>query len=203
MTLAEATGLVEDLSVGLTASCNASCTATSPSAWAGSRLLTLGQSTSGSVTFLATPGAGLVSNITTSYVLNVTQPGTIPINENAPWSNPRQVRCDTTFASNTSTGCVIPTIRPVLTLPLSVYGAAAATYGWAENNLIDHWGADDNPLQRLADPNLQMANRTQTCGSGASRPFVTLPATVPTDSCDEYPFAATYQGRAVASSGIA
>ncbi len=194
VTLAEATGLVEDLSVGLTASCTASCTATVPNPWAGNRLLTVGTSASGNVTFLATPSAGLVSNITTSYVLNVTQPGAIPINENAPWSNPRQVRCDTTFADNTSTGCVIPSIRPELDLSLATYGAAAATYGWAENNLIDHWGADDNPLQRLASETAQTANRTSTCGSGASRPFVYLDATVPDDSCDEYPFAATYQG---------
>jgi hypothetical protein len=194
VTLAEVTGLVEDLSVGFTASCNASCAATSPAAWAGSRLLTVGQSASGSVTFLATPGAGLDSSITTSYVLNVIQPGAIPLNENAAWSNPRPIRCDTTFADNTSTGCVIPSIRPVLVLPLSVYGAAAATYGWAENNLIDHWGADDNPLQRLADVNTQNAKRKNTCGSGASRPFVVLDDIVPDDSCDEYPFAATLQG---------
>ncbi|MFF7705691.1 hypothetical protein [Streptomyces lydicus] len=161
VTLAEATGLVEELSVAFTASCDASCTATVPNAWAGSRLLSVGQSASGSVTFLATPGAGLVSNITPSYDLNVTQPGAVPIVEDATWSNPRQVRCDTTFANNTSTGCVIPSIRAQLTLPLSTYGAAAATYGWAENNLIDHWGADDNPLQRLADPTRRRTARTR------------------------------------------
>ncbi|GHA73942.1 hypothetical protein GCM10010345_90800 [Streptomyces canarius] len=194
VTLAEATGLVKELSVGLTASCNGSCTATVPTAWAGSRLLTLGQSASGSVTYLATPGAGLQSNITTSYDLNVTQPGAVPIVKDVTWSNPRQVRCDTTFANNTSTGCIIPSIRAQLILPLSTYGAAAATYAWAENNLIDHWGADDSPLQRLANENTQTANRTNTCGTGASRSFTPLPATVPDDSCDEYPFAGSYQG---------
>ncbi len=194
VTLSQVSGLVEDLNVGFTASCDASCTATSPSPWVGSQLLTEGQSASGSVTFQATPGAGLESSITTSYNLQVTQPGTTPLDEDVPWSNPRQVRCDTTFADNTSTGCVIPDIRPQFTLSLSEYGAAAAAYGFAEQDWIDHWGADDSPLQRLADPDAQTANRTNTCGSGATRTFVYLDDIVPNDSCDEYPFAATYQG---------
>ncbi|MEU9281456.1 hypothetical protein AB0D87_42120 [Streptomyces sp. NPDC048342] len=196
VTLSEATGSVlgTGLGVTLTASCTAACTATVPNPWAGSRLLKVGQSATGNVTFLSTPGAGLVSDITTKYDLRVDQPGTSPINIDATWSNPRQVRCDTTFASNTSTGCVISSVRAGLILPLSSYGAAAATYGWAEANLIDHWGSTANPIQRLASDTTQTANRTNTCGAGATRPFVTLPANVPDDSCDEYPFAASYQG---------
>lgn len=124
----------------------------------------------------------------------MTQPGTTPIDTGGTWSNPRQVRCDTTFANNTSTGCIIPSICAQFILPLSAYGAAAATYGFAENNFIDHWGADDSPRQRLADENAQTANRTNACGSGASRQFVTLPAIVSNDSCDEYPIAGSYQG---------
>jgi hypothetical protein len=137
---------------------------------------------------------GTVSNITTSYDLNVTQPGAVPTIPDVRWSNPREVRCDTTFADNTSTGCVIPSIRAGLTLPLSTYGAAAATYAFAENNFIDEWGSAANPLKRLADPDSQEANRKSTCGTGAARPFVYLDDIVPDDSCDEYPFAATYQG---------
>lgn len=196
VTLSEATGtaLGTGLGVTLTASCTAACTATVPNPWAGSRLLKVGQSATGNVTFLSTPGAGLVSDITTKYNLRVDQPGTTPININATWSNPRQVRCDTTFASNTSTGCVISSVRAQLILPLSSYGAAAATYGWAEATLIDHWGSTANPIQRLANETTQTANRTNTCGAGATRPFVTLPANVPDDSCDEYPFAASIQG---------
>ncbi|WP_405987931.1 hypothetical protein [Streptomyces sp. NBC_00986] len=193
-TLSEATGTVKELGLTLTASCTAACTATVPNPWAGSRLVTLGQSATGNVTFLSTPGAGLVSNITTKYDLQVDQPGTTPINIHATWSNPRQVRCDTTFADNTSTGCVISDVRAKVVLDQATYGAAAATYGWAENYLIDHWGSTANPLQRLADLTAQESNRTNTCKTGATRPFVTLPDIVPDDSCDEYPFAATHQG---------
>jgi hypothetical protein len=149
----------------------ASCTATSPSPWVGNQLLAEGQSASGTVTFQTTPGAGEVSSITTSYDLNVTQPGATPINQDVTWSNPRQIRCDTTFASNTRTGCVISDLRPHFTLSLSEYGAAAAAYGLAEQDWSDHWGADDSPLQRLADPDAQVTNRTNTCGANATRQF--------------------------------
>jgi len=196
VTLTTVSGLVEDLEVGLTASCNAACTATTPNAWAGTELLTEGESASGNVTFQGAPAAGTVSNITTSYDLTVLQPGTIPINENTTWSNPQQVRCDATFpfGVNTSTGCVIAAVRAQLTLSLATYGAAAALYGFAEQDWIDQWGSASNPLQRQPDPAVQQINRTNTCGTGAARPWVDDDVTVPTDSCDEYPFAATYQG---------
>lgn len=54
------------------------------------------------------------------------------------WRNSRQVRCDTTFSNNTSTGCVISDVRPQLVMSESQYGAAAATYNWGEQILIDH-----------------------------------------------------------------
>lgn len=196
VTLTSVSGLVDELDVGLTASCDASCTAISPTPWAGTTPLTLGQSASGTVTFQSVPGAGNVSNITTSYTLTGLQPGTIPIIPSVSWSNPRPVRCDTTFpfAQNTSTGCVIPAVQPQLVLSLATYGAAAALYGFAEQLWIDEWGTSGNPLQREANPAIQDAHRTSTCGTGASRPFVTNPSVVPDDSCDEYPFAATTQG---------
>ncbi|MFD8726327.1 hypothetical protein ACFV2H_52695 [Streptomyces sp. NPDC059629] len=193
VTLTKVTGAVTALNVGFTANCTASCTAVAPHPWAGSPLLTVGQSVSGTVTYAANPGAGVESKITTSYDMNITQPGATPLNAHSKWSNPRQVRCDTTFASNTSTGCVISDVRAQLILPLSSYGAAAATYGWAEQNLIDHWGSSGNPLQRLADVAAQAANRRNTCEGGATIPFVVSSA-VTDDSCDEYPFAGTLQG---------
>jgi hypothetical protein len=182
--------------VGFTAGCNASCTATTPSPWAGSELLVKGESASGTVTFQGTPAAGTATSITTNYDLNILQPGTTPINPDVTWTNPQQVRCDATFpyGVNTSTGCVISSVRAQLTLSLATYGAAAALYGFAENDWIDEWGSSGNPLQRQPDPAVQNINRTSTCGTGAARPWVDDDVTVPDDSCDEYPFAATYQG---------
>ena len=106
------------------------------------------------------------------------------------------VRCDALFpyATQTSTGCVIPAVRPQITLSLTTYGAAAALYGFAEQYWIDAWGTNGSPLQRQPNPTIQAANRLNTCGAGATRPFVIDDDIVPTDSCDEYPFAATYQG---------
>lgn len=196
VTLTSVSGEVEDLEVGLTASCNSTCAPTTPSPWSGTELLAEGESASGAVTFQATPGAGNVSYVTTSYNLTVLQPGTTPINASSTWTNPQAVRCDTLFpyATQTSTGCVIAAVRPQITLSLATYGAAAALYGFAEQDWIDEWGTNGSPLQRQPNPAIQTANRTNTCGTGASRPFVINDSVVPDDSCDEYPFAATYQG---------
>ncbi|MDT0468813.1 hypothetical protein [Streptomyces gibsoniae] len=136
VTLTKVDGAVTALNVGFTASCTGSCTATAPHPWAGSPLLTEGQSVSGTVTYEANPGAGKDSKTTTRYDMSITQPGATPLNAHSTWSNSRQVRCDTTFANNTSTGCVISDVRAQLILPLSTYGAAAATYGWAEQNRL-------------------------------------------------------------------
>lgn len=188
------TGEVTYLNVGITASCDASCTAIVPNPWPGSSLLGDGQSANGSVTFESTPGPGNISNITTSYDINVTQPGATPISTDATWWNPEYVRCDMTFASDTSTGCAIPAVRPEFTLSLAQYGAAAALYGIAEQVWNDEWGSSANPLHREASDSVQESNREYTCGDKASRAFVYDYNTVPNDSCDEYPFAASSEG---------
>ncbi|MBE1488213.1 hypothetical protein [Plantactinospora soyae] len=48
-------------------------------------------------------------------------------------------------------------------------------------------------MRRLADESLQRTNRNIICDST----FVPRPAEVPEDSCDEFPFAATYESGAM------
>lgn len=48
-------------------------------------------------------------------------------------------------------------------------------------------------LTRLIDPDLQQANRNRACGKSVTRPDGL--------SCDEYPFASTYQGAAMTPGG--
>ncbi len=193
MTVASATGKVNSLSFSWLSNCTPSCTPTKPSPWLGSVNLKVGQTAAGTSNYTANPGAGKHVGVTTSFAIQVVVPGVAGIHLLAK-DNPRKVRCDTTFSNNTSTGCVISDVQPQLVLPLSEYGAAAATYAWAQQKLIDQWGTAGNPLKRLGDEAIATANRTRTCGSGASRPFIPQPSEVTDDSCDEYPFAGTHEG---------
>lgn len=91
-------------------------------------------------------------------------------------------------------GCIFPDFQPTFTLSLSdprVYYSARHILR-AQKRLADHWGANYSDLQ----------------GESLSRWVYTGPGTNPnrrvacrgfvkrskTDSCDEYPFASTYQG---------
>lgn len=193
MTVALTTDKVKSLSFSWLSNCTPSCTPTKPSPWLGSANLKMGQTAAGTSNYTANPGAGKQVGVTTSFAIQVVVPGVAGSNLIAQ-DNPRKVRCDTTFSNDTSTGCVISDVQPQLVLPLSQYGAAAATYAWAQQKLIDRWGTAGNPLRRLGDEAIAKANRTRTCGSGASRPFIPLPNEVTDDSCDEYPFAGTLEG---------
>lgn len=195
--LVEATqfsGRVASVNVAADVTCTSKCTTTQSSPWTGVRALTDGQVASGTVTYRDAPAAGSEDRTKVGYTLKITQTGTTPTKPTVTWSNPREIRCDsaTTGGGNISTGCALPSITPELELPLSTYGAAAATYTWAQWNLPDKWGLySGKPLTRALDGN---ARRERTCGSKSSIPFVAKPDVVPSDSCDEFPFASTQEG---------
>lgn len=192
VTLASTTGQVTSLNVAFDASCTSPCTMSKATPWTGAKILTRGQSASGTVTYTDTLASGDVDALTTKYHMYVTQSGTIPTQPNVNWSNPRSIRCDKAVGSYS--GCVYPHVRANLILPLSQYGAAAATYLWAQQNLPEGWG-EKTPLRRLASTYGASLNRDQTCGSKSSDPFEPFPdAVVQDDSCDEFPFARTYEG---------
>jgi hypothetical protein len=104
------------------------------------------------------------------------------------------VRCDrTTTLGRLSPGCVFAFYTPFFILALTGQGVdeAAQHVQDAQRDLPDHWGSVERgglPLRRMTDAIRQRANRRLACPPSFPRP--------PGTSCDEYPFASTYQGAA-------
>lgn len=103
-----------------------------------------------------------------------------------------QVRCDSEkVGSNTGRGCVNWRYTPTYTLNRGngkLY-EVAGHIEWAQNNLKYPWGVKGKgkPLHMLKDRKLQKKNRQVACGKATPPPG---------KSCDEFPFAATYEGAA-------
>lgn len=88
----------------------------------------------------------------------------------------------------------MPAFVPQLALSgLNGTNPSAALIDWIQTYNSDHWGQYPNgtPLTRLNNPFVAETNRSVMCGS-----FVPQPTIVPNDSCDEFPFASTYQSGA-------
>jgi hypothetical protein len=130
-----------------------------------------------------------------SYDMDLQIPGITTIAD-ALWTLPKQLRCDDIFPGNMAAGCVVPAYGPILQLSLGTYGAAAMNVYVGEKFLPGTPGlSPGTPLTR-GDPAKTDPNRTAVCNI-----FQPL-ATVPGDSCDEYPFASTQQsGGALKLSG--
>ncbi|MEU4680935.1 hypothetical protein [Micromonospora sp. NPDC023737] len=188
VTLSDATDRVTQVAVSLAASCTSGCVATKSSPWTGAKVLSEGQSVSGTVNYSETLAKGAVDSTRTKYNAFITVPNATPRQPNASWDGVTDIRCDN--AVGNFAGCVYPGARPDFKVSLGLYGAAAITYYWAQVTLPDGWGGA-TPLRRLADDALANANRRSTCDST----FTSLPdEIVVDDSCDEYPFAKTYEG---------
>ncbi|MGI5519849.1 NucA/NucB deoxyribonuclease domain-containing protein [Micromonospora sp. CA-259024] len=188
VTLSNVTGQVTQVAVSLAASCTSGCVATKSSPWTGAKVLSRGQSASGTINYSETLAKGAVDNTRTKYNAFITVPNATPVQPNASWDGVTDIRCDN--AVGNFAGCVYPGARPDFEVSLNLYGAAAVTYYWAQIALPDGWGSD-TPLRRLASDSLADANRRSTCDST----FVPFPdELVVDDSCDEYPFAKTYEG---------
>jgi hypothetical protein len=102
------------------------------------------------------------------------------------------IRCDAQANVNGYPGCSIAGYTPelVLTGYDSGNSATASVYGFQYYN-VDHWGQYPNgrKLSRLNNPTQANKNRYYMCQNGTW----TKNSTVPNDSCDEFPFAGTYQ----------
>ncbi|MGW5667871.1 NucA/NucB deoxyribonuclease domain-containing protein [Micromonospora sp. NPDC003776] len=111
-----------------------------------------------------------------------------------------QNRCDSEMPETPlEGGCVYNEVQPELALDKSTasnHREHALFVEQAQHTTPDHFGArhlsqpgeDPKPLQRLTDQDRRDDNREASCDD-----FVRDPA-VPDDSCDEYPYASTYQG---------
>jgi hypothetical protein len=148
------------------------------------------------------PSQGGQDSFTTSYAVDFTpsQPGTGIVTVSVlSWRSPNVIRCDNGLA-NSGTGCAFPGFTPTLTLSVATYGAAAINADVGEHDLLNTPGlSTSTPLSR-GDPTLSQGNRSAIC----DKTFYAAPWMVPTDSCDEYPFASSQQsGGQLGLTGIA
>ncbi len=111
-------------------------------------------------------------------------------------------RCDTIDSS--TDGCVDEDFIPTLELPIDTYGSSAAMIYWAQTHLSGAWGllGVGSPLNYLAGP-VGRTNAGIICNTSGAGAFVNKGAAIggddgSSDSCDEFPFAATYQSGALA-----
>jgi hypothetical protein len=152
---------------------------------------------SGAVYYASTISGGSIQNhILSSYTMTYSAPtyttGT-PITWNSPWP----YRCDNDVAAARSMGCVVPGYRPTLTLSIKQGGASAAMFLWAQQHMTAHWGlkSKNAPLTR-ASATAGGTNRGVVCEDGTFKKQGTVIVhgqPNDSDSCDEFPFAATDQ----------
>nr|WP_221381972.1 hypothetical protein [Actinoplanes polyasparticus] len=193
-TVSNTTGSVSQVAVSLTASCTSACRTTKANPWTGTALLSRGQSATGTVSHAETLAKNTQDSFRLRYNAFITVPNAIPAQPTASWDGTIDIRCDN--AVTASPGCVYPTAIPDLQLSAGTYNAAAITYLWAQLYLPDSWGAD-TPLRRLASDSAANTNRSRTCEDGT---FIHLPdPPIVDDSCDEFPFAKTYEGGTLGS----
>ncbi|WP_165759447.1 NucA/NucB deoxyribonuclease domain-containing protein [Mycobacterium decipiens] len=101
-------------------------------------------------------------------------------------------RCDNQFTSKP--GCVNTSYTPTIT---SLVGLGDLTKNIRTGQSHGLPGAPGTtPLTRLADKQAIKRNREAACGTARTRELGPRPLSIRNPSCDEYPFASTYQGGA-------
>ncbi|MEU0948323.1 DNA/RNA non-specific endonuclease [Streptomyces canus] len=196
VTMTSASGEVTALDAKFRASCGTGCRATTTAPWYESGLV-LGKTLAGDVKYSSAPAVGSVAEFLTSYKLYVTSPGATPVDPSASWDNPRKIRCDNAVGGTSSSGCVIPSIMPVVPMSANASdaGGAVAAYAWAQKNLNGAWGKKGSPLTRSTSG---VADRTaSTCGG-----FSPEPELVANDSCGDFPFGEAKEGGAAGTACV-
>ncbi|MGC7100695.1 NucA/NucB deoxyribonuclease domain-containing protein [Amycolatopsis lurida] len=182
--------LVTPMQASWQGSCSgAGCQVPDNTAFPPSSSITQGATLSGTMTFSNPRAKGTVEAFQTTYLLHVVSVGSLA-DAPAHYGSP-ELRCDAQVGS--TSGCVVTGYIPTFNVDSVEFPLAALGVRWAQDNLASHPGKPGAgaPLNRQANTAKQQANRARICGSSSG--FVKLP-TVPDDSCDEYPFAATTQG---------
>lgn len=188
--VAEMTPNIPGVTLALSSTCSGQCIAGAP-AWGGAPVaLGPDEAKEGTLTYNSTVSNGAVSFIQPAYQVEGEILGATPVQINGSWYGP-ELRCDAQVGNGP--GCIVMGHLANVTLPKSVYGAAAVAYEWAQKNLTtNNFGTADKPLQRDADDTNAKNRRAQSCTLGPL-PFKPDP-TVTDDSCDEFPFAKSTQG---------
>lgn len=107
-------------------------------------------------------------------------------------TSPVPVRCDNAVPGRAAIGCVVPAITPVIRYDSSSFTEFGPHVAGAQASGL-RGGSYSNPMHRLVDSSLQAANRATSCPASLPRPTG--------KSCDEYPFASTYEGAALSGGG--
>lgn len=103
-----------------------------------------------------------------------------------------QVRCDNAVPGRNIIGCVVPGITPYIRYDGTSFVEFGAHVAGAQASGL-RGGSAANPLHRLVDATTQAANRNTACPASLPRPTG--------KSCDEYPFASTYEGASLSGGG--
>ena len=176
---------VPELLVTYSGGCNSLCVVLDPTA-EDNAVLTLGSTVSGNTTYSDAPFAQSLDVTDLAATLSITPPGGNLVSP-ATINDPASIRCDNGLAVSTTTGCIYPQVTPTVGFSLSSTGSTAVIDGWAMINEQAHWGYYGNgqPLTRITNSATGDSNRAAICGN-----FVSL---YTNDSCEEFPFASTYQ----------
>jgi hypothetical protein len=152
----------------------------------------------GTLVYSESVASGAVNQTDTFYTLDFAAPNFVPL-QPPQWNTPLIYRCDN-IIKNQRAGCVFPAYTSTLKYSRTTSGASAAMIQWAQQHLSGHWGRQGTgqPLTRLADTTKASTNRTTIC----KKAWVSKGTKIggdfgDTDSCDEFPFAATYQSGAL------
>jgi hypothetical protein len=194
-TLLSNTGIAAANSLGWTTSCSSPCTPASSVLWPLTPIA-VGQTLHGTATFSDAPAAGSMNVLKETPTVTMGMPGASPPTiPHTLGTDQGGVRCDNGLAVSNSAGCVVPNFTPTLSVSTATYGASAAMISWAQANLSGHWGLQGSgqPLTRLASNSQANTNRNVVCPSS----FPKGSTGVANDSCDEFPFAKTYQSGAL------
>jgi hypothetical protein len=134
------------------------------------------------------PGAGGIHNISVRWVDSFMCTGCVNA-ASVSYVFPLNVRCDGQANTGAAEGCAIPSFVPQLALTgYSSGNTATAFVSYIQRN-VDNWGQypSGRLLTRLNNPSQASVNRAAMCAGFTPLPLVT------NDSCDEYPFASSYQ----------
>jgi hypothetical protein len=139
---------------------------------------------------VSSPGTATVKDVQVPQLtLQPDFPNTTPgIGRVGPYTHPR---CDSTPRVGPNTGgCVYYEFTPTYDVSTTNNDTAEVAWHilWAQRNLNNHWGWQGHgpELTRTMSPSIIAANRDTACPRDIPRPEG--------KSCDEYPFASTYQG---------
>jgi hypothetical protein len=141
---------------------------------------------------VSSPGRELVHD---SIVPNATLDAPRHESDTIPVGDVFRPRCDNTprITPQRLGGCVYPDVPALWQIDVANPRVDAVGWHvlWAQQNLAQPWGVIDSryPLHRTFDQALQTANRNVACGDDVPRP-----PNRPDLTCDEYPFAQTYEG---------